>query len=175
MRLLNSETGRHANFNKHKDVSYAVFSHVWDSAGEQTYQQLLAIQNFILESGGACSVARADGYRYLWMDSNCIKKGSSEELSEAINSTMCYAFLADVDDDSELIAPVVLTFLSSQWTVLGSSAGWRLRCRGRPALTRAFSSTVDSVSVARRMWWASSCTTSRTEDEVYCLRIYSTY
>ena len=34
----------------------------------------------------ACEVARADGYEYIWIDSCCIDKSSSSELSEAINS-----------------------------------------------------------------------------------------
>ena len=52
----------------------------------------------------ACAVACRAGYRYLWIDSCCIDKTSSSELSEAINSIfnwyrdaqVCYAFLSDV-------------------------------------------------------------------------------
>ncbi|TBU43099.1 hypothetical protein BD309DRAFT_961526 [Dichomitus squalens] len=98
----------------------------------------------------ACAVARKAGYQYIWIDSCCIDKSSSSELSEAINSmyhwygyaAMCYAFLADVppDDDpreigsrfrqsrwytrgwtlQELIAPLQVMFLSNEWTVIGS-------------------------------------------------------
>ena len=98
----------------------------------------------------ACAVARADGYRYIWIDSCCIDKTSSSELSEAINSMyqwyahagVCYAFLADVpakaDHDragsrfrrsrwfargwtlQELIAPLHVVFLSKDWVDLGS-------------------------------------------------------
>ncbi len=98
----------------------------------------------------ACAVARKDGYRYIWIDSCCIDKTSSSELSEAINSMyewyegadVCYAYLADVPPDEdlrkdgssfrgsrwftrgwtlqELIAPWKLIFLSTDWTVLGS-------------------------------------------------------
>ncbi|RDX41100.1 HET-domain-containing protein [Lentinus brumalis] len=50
---------------------------------------------------GACAVAREYGYRLLWIDSCCIEKESSAELSEAINSmfnwyrcaTVCFAFI----------------------------------------------------------------------------------
>ena len=56
----------------------------------------------------ACEIARGDGYRYIWVDSSCIDKTSSSELSEAINSMfnwyrdaqICYAFLADVPSDA---------------------------------------------------------------------------
>ena len=34
----------------------------------------------------ACQAAKRDGYRYMWIDSSCIDKTSSSELSEAINS-----------------------------------------------------------------------------------------
>lgn len=51
----------------------------------------------------ACQVAREDGFQYIWIDSCCIDKTSSSELSESINSMfawygdaeVCYAFLAD--------------------------------------------------------------------------------
>ncbi|TBU24448.1 heterokaryon incompatibility protein-domain-containing protein [Dichomitus squalens] len=97
----------------------------------------------------SCEVARNHGYRLLWIDSCCINKSSSSELSEAINSmyawyghaTICYAFLADVPymfdysegspfRDSrwfkrgwtlqELIAPKHVVFLSKDWRPLGS-------------------------------------------------------
>ncbi|KAM5546238.1 hypothetical protein V8D89_000364 [Ganoderma adspersum] len=98
----------------------------------------------------ACAVARKNGYRYLWIDSCCIDKTSSSELSESINSmfqwyagsAICYTFLANVPPGQdphtarshfrrsrwfkrgwtlqELIAPSELVFLSSDWTVIGS-------------------------------------------------------
>ena len=98
----------------------------------------------------ACEVARADGYEYIWIDSCCIDKSSSSELSEAINSMyawysaayVCYAYLADVPAGDnhrrrgswfresrwfkrgwtlqELIAPLHLVFLSQDWTDIGS-------------------------------------------------------
>lgn len=51
------------------------------------------------------AVAAAHGFDYVWIDTCCIDKMSSAELSEAINSmfrwyqesTMCYAHLADVE------------------------------------------------------------------------------
>jgi hypothetical protein len=51
-----------------------------------------------------CAQARKDGYEYVWVDTCCIDKSSSAELSEAINSMfewyrgaqVCYAYLEDV-------------------------------------------------------------------------------
>ena len=101
----------------------------------------------------ACAVARAGGYRYLWIDSCCIDKASSSELSEAINcmyawyagADVCYAYLADVASVNtprskwssfgrsrwfkrgwtlqELIAPNDVLFLSKDWEFIGSKHG----------------------------------------------------
>lgn len=82
---------------------------------------------------GCCAQAVADGFRYAWIDSCCIDKPSSAELSEAINSMfhlyersqVCYVYLSDVStglewdshqrQDSELR-------LSKWWT-----RGWTLQ------------------------------------------------
>ena len=176
MRLLDTHTGKFVEKDPRKEeFKYAILSHTWDRCGEQTYQQLTKIQErynakswFPTWSNSppssriwkdhklsrkirdACAVARKDGYRYIWIDSCCIDKTSSSELSEAINSMypwyegadVCYAYLADVPphedlhkDHSafresrwftrgwtlqELIAPWNLVFLSKNWTVLGS-------------------------------------------------------
>jgi hypothetical protein len=56
----------------------------------------------------ACSVAAADGFEYVWIDTCCIDKTSSAELSEALNSMYrwyqeaeeCYAYLADVPQNT---------------------------------------------------------------------------
>ena len=52
----------------------------------------------------SCEQAIVDGYQWIWVDSCCIDKTSSAELSEAINSMfnwyrdseVCYAYLSDV-------------------------------------------------------------------------------
>lgn len=50
-----------------------------------------------------CKQARHDGLKYAWVDTGCIDKSSSAELSEAINSmytwyeaTICYVYLSDL-------------------------------------------------------------------------------
>ncbi|KAM5546117.1 hypothetical protein V8D89_000243 [Ganoderma adspersum] len=159
---------------------YAIFSHTWNPPplGEQSYQQVVSIQEkcavtieaptahlsppptllsiWDVKSGlsekilKACDIARRDGFRYIWIDSSCIDKTSSAELSEAINSMfnwyrgaqICYAFLADVPSDQdvkaersefresrwfqrawtlqELIAPRMVAFLSQDWEPFGT-------------------------------------------------------
>ncbi|KAI0672188.1 hypothetical protein C8Q78DRAFT_732938 [Trametes maxima] len=98
----------------------------------------------------SCAIAREAGYRYVWIDSCCIDKTSSSELSEAINSmfvwyrhsSLCFAFMADVRDGEdpdaensefrrsrwftrgwtlqELLAPLVVLFLNKEWKVIGT-------------------------------------------------------
>jgi hypothetical protein len=87
---------------------YAVLSHTWSQGQEVTYRDL------INETGRDktgfkklrfCSDrAAADGLEYFWIDTCCIDKSSSNELSTAINSmfkwyqraTKCYVYLSDV-------------------------------------------------------------------------------
>lgn len=81
----------------------------------------------------ACVVARRDGFRYIWIDSCCIDKTSSSELSEAINSMfnwyrdaqLCYAFLADVPSESGSDDPRAhgSRFRRSRWF----TRGWTLQ------------------------------------------------
>ncbi|KAI1785150.1 HET-domain-containing protein [Ganoderma leucocontextum] len=81
---------------------------------------------------GACEAARKDGFRYLWIDSCCIDKTSSSELSESINSmfawyrdaAVCYTFLADVPTvPSASLRSEGSAFRSSEWF----TRGWTLQ------------------------------------------------
>ncbi|KAI0775128.1 HET-domain-containing protein [Trametes elegans] len=168
MRLLDTRTGRFLWVDDPTAVRYAILSHTWSPEGEQSYQDVLKIQESHDETWdddsalsdpalspkirGACAIALADGYDLVWIDSCCIDKSSSAELSEAVNSmfdwyrlaNICYAYLSDVnyDDDcladdsqfcasrwhtrgwtlQELIAPSILVFLSCEWRVFGTKS-----------------------------------------------------
>lgn len=90
---------------------YAIVSHTWGE-DEVTYQEFLHVSNHeaLADSTGfkkiqlACNQARNDGLDFVWIDTCCIDKSSSAELSEAINSMFnwyrraarCYAYLSDV-------------------------------------------------------------------------------
>ncbi|KAI0330895.1 HET-domain-containing protein, partial [Cubamyces sp. BRFM 1775] len=99
MRLLNTRTGQFLEDVDPNATRYAILSHVWEIRGEQSYQQIR----------GFCAVAREHGYTLGWIDSCCIDKTSSAELTEAINSMymwyrkadICYAYLVDVPDDPD--------------------------------------------------------------------------
>jgi hypothetical protein len=154
MRLLNATTLQLEEFwNSTATPPYSILSHTW----EQQEVSFQAISNIDSASGLAgfskikacCQQALADGYEWVWVDTCCIDKSSSAELSEAINSmfrwykeaAICYGYLADVpsDDDlpasgsafsksrwfkrgwtlQELIAPKEVVFFSREWTRLG--------------------------------------------------------
>ncbi|KAI0330922.1 HET-domain-containing protein [Cubamyces sp. BRFM 1775] len=123
---------------------YAILSHVWDRTGaEQTFQLSAKIVR-------CCQYARSKGFVFVWIDTCCIDKTSSAELSEAINSmfdwysfaTVCYVYLDDVPDSmspraegssfrysawftrgwtlQELIVPHRNIFLSQDWSMIGT-------------------------------------------------------
>lgn len=81
----------------------------------------------------ACSQAAKDGYRYVWIDTCCIDKRSSAEVSEAVNSmwswyqraAVCYAYLEDVhfDDYTQGYRTWKDDFSSSRWF----TRGWTLQ------------------------------------------------
>ena len=117
MRLLNTKTFEFKNFYDTSLPEYAILSHRWGSEDEEvSYKQfrkgsvppnlpgLVKIQNF-------CRLANRSGFQWAWIDTCCIDKRSSAELSEAINSMFkwyersaeCYVQLADVEfSDAEL-------------------------------------------------------------------------
>jgi hypothetical protein len=153
MHLLNSTTLKLHEFIGRKIPPYAILSHTWDDE-EVSFQELQS--GLAAEKKGfkkikeCCRIAAEDGFEYAWVDTCCIDKTSSAELSEAINSMfrwyrnaeVCYAFLSDVPSDEdpqeegsafrysrwftrgwtlqELIAPAHLTFLGSDWEDIGS-------------------------------------------------------
>ncbi|KAM5534181.1 hypothetical protein V8D89_012201 [Ganoderma adspersum] len=167
MWLLSTDRAELRYFARNFDATggYAILSHTWDG-DEQTLQEVRAIGERCRASGtnprddpelsskirNCCILVEKHGYRWVWIDSCCIDKTSSSELSEAINSMfrwykeaeVCFAYLADVPSDcvlrkhksafrrsrwhtrgwtlQELIAPDFLIFLSAHWHELGNRA-----------------------------------------------------
>ncbi|KAK1673982.1 heterokaryon incompatibility protein-domain-containing protein, partial [Colletotrichum godetiae] len=90
---------------------YAILSHTWDS-DEVSFREMssTAIAETTKSKAGfdkvakTCEVAREKGLGYAWVDTCCIDKSSSAELSEAINSMfrwyqeakVCLVFLSDL-------------------------------------------------------------------------------
>lgn len=144
---------------------------------------------------GAAQQALRDGYDIIWIDTCCIDKSSSAELSEAINSmfawykaaNICYAYLSDVTSKvelknsrwwqrgwtlQELSAPRELTFFDSKWVSIGQKKHLDIEISHITGIDpNIINGTLplDAFSIAQRMSWASNRSTTRTEDMAYCL------
>ncbi|OQE17987.1 hypothetical protein PENSTE_c019G09204 [Penicillium steckii] len=199
MRLLEATSLRLFDFTPDKIPPYAILSHTWDE-GEVLFEDI-GKENVSRKSGYkkiqyTAQQALYDGLEYIWVDTCCINKESSAELSESINSMfrwyqdsrICYAYLADTDEDpsqiascrwftrgftlQELIAPGNMVFFSRNWDRLGSKMdlcdtisqitgiGVEYLCHYRE---------LECASVAQRMSWAANRQTSRPEDISYSL------
>ncbi|KAJ9161518.1 hypothetical protein NKR19_g2191 [Coniochaeta hoffmannii] len=109
MRLLNVQTHRLEEFFDESIPPYAILSHTW-GADELLYSHICQAGYHPGSSAkvdGCLAQAARDGLEYVWIDTCCIDKTSSAELSEAINSmfawyrqsAVCYAYLVDVPDE----------------------------------------------------------------------------
>ncbi|KAK4446701.1 ankyrin repeat-containing domain protein [Podospora aff. communis PSN243] len=116
MYLLNTSTLDLHYFADHAPP-YAILSHRW-GAEEVSFQDVKE-RTADTKAGykkleGTCALAKSHGLDFAWIDTCCIDKHSSAELSEAINSmflwyqeaTVCYAYLDDVPPRSaEVLSP----------------------------------------------------------------------
>ncbi|KAM0463710.1 hypothetical protein ACHAO4_000431 [Trichoderma viride] len=141
-----------------------------------------------------CARAKSDSFKYAWIDSCCIDKTSSAELSEAINSmylwyyqsTKCYAYLSDVQSIStfkksewfmrgwtlqELLAPSEIYFVNKDWKDLGTKTSLRQAISDQTQIPVNILAGTDleTASIAQRMSWASNRRTTRIEDRAYSL------
>src|SRR6478609_4741880 len=112
MRLLNVVDERLESFFDENEIPpYGVLSHRWGK-DEITFQDLTqgSLQDFQDRQSFSkiwylLDRADKDGLSYVWVDTCCIDKSSSAELSEAINSMFrwyqqsrkCYVYLDDFD------------------------------------------------------------------------------
>jgi hypothetical protein len=129
-------------FNGNEIPSYAILSHTWEADNQEvTFQDL---EN---DSGNGktgyrkiqfCGEqAQKDGLQYIWIDSCCINKSNSNELSMSINSMFrwyrnaakCYVYLSDVSRyDLDLVTwscevPYESAIRASRWF----TRGWALQ------------------------------------------------
>ena len=116
MRLIDTKDLSVCEFQGSQIPDYAILSHRWEDE-EITLKELLegghpekkgwaklrSFQHFAFDRG----------HRYVWLDTCCIDKSSSAELSEAINSmfrwyreaTVCYAYMCDVPSRTDYMGP----------------------------------------------------------------------
>ncbi|KAL5355544.1 ankyrin repeat-containing domain protein [Aspergillus floccosus] len=197
MRLLDTTELKTKEFFDDSLPEYAILSHTWGEE-EVSYQDLkngdYAHMKGYTKIKGCCQFARARNIAWVWIDTCCIDKTSSAELTEAINSmyrwyqeaTVCYAFLEDVPTRlfpqsrwftrgwtlQELIAPNTVLFLNRDWEEIGTRDTLQREiseCTGIPAEILSGSEDLGALSVAQRMSWASRRQTSRIEDRAYSM------
>ncbi|RSL74203.1 hypothetical protein CEP51_011630 [Fusarium floridanum] len=107
MWLINTETLKLESVVNPETVEYAILSHTWEEE-EVSFQEFQDLRSARTKKGfgkikKTCRLAKKHGYQYAWVDTCCIDKSSSAELSEAINSMFswykgakrCYAYLSD--------------------------------------------------------------------------------
>ncbi|CAN9283507.1 unnamed protein product [Alternaria alternata] len=131
---------------------YAILSHTWADGQEVTYKELVDGTGKDKTGFGKirfCSErAAADNLEYCWVDTCCIDKSTSDELSTAINSmfrwyqlaTKCYVYLSDVSVPDEITEAEAFptawqeTFQRSRWF----TRGWTLQELLAPASVEFF-------------------------------------
>ena len=151
MRLINVRTWRLEEFPGTDIPQYAVLSHTWDTE-EVSFQDmrgwLIQFRKRFAKIRATCQQAMKDNIDYVWVDTCCIDKSSSAELTEAINSmfayyrnaVVCYVLLSDLNPSietntglpqcrwftrgwtlQELIAPPEVRFYDSAWKFRGTT------------------------------------------------------
>ncbi|KAL8835949.1 MAG: hypothetical protein Q9176_006633 [Flavoplaca citrina] len=152
MRLLHTERLDFQEFFDSQTPKYAILSHRWtgDEVSFQDFNRYKEEQRPCFDKiSNCCSLAKSDGYEWVWIDTCCIDKKSSAELSEAINSMyawykkadVCYVYLVDVSWSGdwettrdqfrasawftrgwtlqELLAPKNVLFFDFHWIFIG--------------------------------------------------------
>ncbi|KAI1623441.1 heterokaryon incompatibility protein-domain-containing protein [Exophiala viscosa] len=198
MRLLHTTDLVLKEFFDNAIPRYAILSHRWEEE-EVNLQDFVAIRNMTKPDAGyrkilrCCKYAASCGCDWAWIDTCCIDKTSSAELSEAINSmyrwyrraTVCFVYLSDRDQLKasrwfsrgwtlqELLAPTgPVLLLDRDWR--GISTKRRMSdlladITQVPASLLKGTTDLAEFSVAQKMSWAARRRTSRIEDAAYCL------
>ncbi|KAI0970007.1 heterokaryon incompatibility protein-domain-containing protein [Xylaria arbuscula] len=196
MRLINVRTYAIQEFFGDSIPAYAILSHTWGEE-EVTFQDMQHLNEEVKAKLGfekiknTCEQAQRDLIDWSWVDTCCIDKTSSAELSEAINSMfqwyarskICYAFLADVRfvygmsksrwftrgwTLQEMLAPSEVVFYSKDWEFLGRKAA--VACGISQQHIRVLTSFApEDWTIGEKMSWASARQTTRVEDVAYCL------
>ncbi|KAK3348898.1 heterokaryon incompatibility protein-domain-containing protein [Lasiosphaeria hispida] len=123
MRLLHVQSRQLRTYYDDNMPPYAILSHTWDLDKPELLFDDLKRPDHMHSKGyqkveNTCRLAKAMELDWVWIDTCCIDKSSSAELSEAINSMfqwykraeICFVHLADVrqhdvarDPDSALL------------------------------------------------------------------------
>ncbi|KAF2868379.1 heterokaryon incompatibility protein-domain-containing protein, partial [Massariosphaeria phaeospora] len=179
---------------------YAILSHTWE-AEEVTFRDM--VEGIGTTKAGYRKIsfcgkqAASEGLQFFWVDTCCIDKDSSAELTEAINSMFrwyrnaakCYVYLEDVSADSsaekfkksrwftrgwtlqEMLASKCVEFFSTEGQLIGSKSS---RVQEIAEITRIPTEALQGrplsyFSVEQRMLWTKNRETTLEEDMAYSL------
>lgn len=142
MWLIDTATFKLKQFPSSESVEYAVLSHTWEGDNDEvTFQELADGRRPSNKPGWkkiekTCELAREIHLKYAWVDTCCIDKTSSAELSEAINSMFswyrhskrCFVYLSTYTDealsqDQQSRIPVADDLAKYKWF----ERGWTLQ------------------------------------------------
>ncbi|EFQ25695.1 heterokaryon incompatibility protein [Colletotrichum graminicola M1.001] len=162
MRLLNTITLQLSEFYG-QVPRYAILSHTW-AKDEVLFHDIEggpSPKTGWAKVQSACRLARSQDQVWIWIDTCCIDKSSSSELSEAINSMfrwyrdadVCFAYLADAPYAEPGTPECAAALAGSRWFTRGwtlqellapvalefYSSDWR-RIGSRPDLARVIAS-----------------------------------
>ncbi|KAF6835588.1 het domain protein [Colletotrichum plurivorum] len=181
--LIDCDSLQLLDFQGDPDVDYAILSHTWgkdevffadfkalESAAEnETVQIRLARGGHVdiketegyRKISGAAQLAKGAGLQYVWVNTCCIDKTSSAELSESINSMFRWYQNA--------------SFFDKEWGYIDSKQSNTSFCAlianitGISEQVLVGTALLTDVNVANKMRWAAMRQTTRPEDTAYCL------
>ncbi|KAK7451505.1 hypothetical protein CaCOL14_009464 [Colletotrichum acutatum] len=179
MMLLNASSLQLHEFFGYSIPIYAILSHTWEE--DEVTLQDIASSSYAFRKGFAkvracCAQALRDGFTWVWIDTCCIDKTSSADLSEAINSmfrwyqsaTVCYVYLSDLPAQKpgrldylafkstkwftrgwtlqELLAPRLIEFYDCDWNEVGTKSSLEYLLHNRTGIRRDILSHDTSIS-----------------------------
>ncbi|KAI4870265.1 heterokaryon incompatibility protein-domain-containing protein [Hypoxylon rubiginosum] len=168
--------------------SYAILSHTW-GPDEVPFQKDLTSAKWMQEFAKiekTYELAKEGNIQYAWVDTCCIDKSSSAELSEAINSmfrwyqeaAVCFAlkgsrWIRRGWALQELLAPKNVELYDGNWEFMDSKDSQLLDALSEATVIDSIYLGGDdyiwSATVGTQMRWASKRETNRLEDTAYCL------
>lgn len=207
MRLIETTSLEMREFFPPHIPPYSILSHTW-GAEEVSLIEFMAVSSASAKAKSsrlgfkkivrAAKLARELKHKYIWIDTCCIDKSSSADLTESINSmyqwyrdaVVCFAWLDDLPREKpdramarsrwftrgwtlqELVAPRRLEFYDVEWVFRGTKTAHVDLIFERTNVPRRIllgQAHPTNYSLARRMSWAATRETTRIEDTAYCL------
>lgn len=207
MRLIETTSLEMREFFPPNIPPYSILSHTWGAeevslvdfmAVSSTSAKIRSSRRGFKKIVRAAKLARELKHKYIWIDTCCIDKSSSADLTEAINSmyqwyrdsVVCFAWLDDLPNEKpdkamarcrwftrgwtlqELVAPRRLEFYDAEWVFRGTRTAHIDLIFQRTNIPQRIllgQAHPTNYSLARRMSWAATRETTRIEDTAYCL------